>query len=190
MRNAKNTREELSLRCLKTWSGFQPQVGWDTNLLEPPHTKADFLMVYKFLICLRFLNSLFLVFPLYCHPVILFKIPVFSWINNPRRIGVVVPISQWTPLKLQSRSRRQLWGLENILSPQMTKGHHRWFIRQAIKQCSILFVPHFFLKTCYNTLMDEVKAKGTKGRVRELKGLTLTYTVIALVRSASGLFRG
>ena len=35
-------REELSLRCLKMWRGFQPQVGWDTNLLESLHTKADF----------------------------------------------------------------------------------------------------------------------------------------------------
>lgn len=45
-----------------------------------------------------------------------------------------------------------------MLSSHMTKDHHRWLILETIKQCSALFVPHFFLKTCQNMLMDEVKA--------------------------------
>lgn len=63
-----NTLSELSFRRLKKWRGSQLQVGPHTNLLEAPRTKEDLLMVYKFLICLRFSDLSFLGFSLILSP--------------------------------------------------------------------------------------------------------------------------
>lgn len=54
--------------------------------------KQIFTKFYKFRIYLRLCDLSFLTSPL-CHPVTLLKTPAFGWINNPRRIGGLAPIS-------------------------------------------------------------------------------------------------
>lgn len=54
--------------------------------------KQIFTKFYKFWIYLRLCDLSFLTSPL-CHPVMLLKTPAFGWINNPRQIGGLTPIS-------------------------------------------------------------------------------------------------